>query len=118
VQVKWEMLRAHLVDRLPVTEEAAAHGFSRASPGAQQRTPAQRPRSAQPPHGGRSGLQPARQAGRQMRAKRLIVELDPPTERKLAVEAAVCPEAPRNIMTMIRMHTMHRELPQRSRPPA
>jgi hypothetical protein len=32
VQVKWEMLRAHLVDRLPVTEEAAAHGFSRATP--------------------------------------------------------------------------------------
>jgi hypothetical protein len=32
VQVKWEMLRAHLVDRLPVTEEAAAQGFSRATP--------------------------------------------------------------------------------------
>jgi hypothetical protein len=32
VQVKWEMLRAHLVDRLPVTEAAAAaHGYSRAT---------------------------------------------------------------------------------------
>jgi transposase len=31
VQVKYEMLRAHLVDRLPVTEAAAAHGYSRAA---------------------------------------------------------------------------------------
>jgi hypothetical protein len=29
--VKGEMLRAHLVDRLPVTEEAAAHGYCRAA---------------------------------------------------------------------------------------
>ena len=31
VQVKYEMLRTHLVDRLPVTEAAAAHGYSRAA---------------------------------------------------------------------------------------
>jgi transposase len=31
VQVKYEMLRAHLVDRLPVTEAAVAHGYSRAA---------------------------------------------------------------------------------------
>ena len=31
VQVKYEMLRAHVVDRLPVTEAAAAHGYSRAA---------------------------------------------------------------------------------------
>lgn len=31
VQVKYEMLRAHAVDRLPVTEAAAAHGYSRAA---------------------------------------------------------------------------------------
>ena len=31
MQVKYEMLRAHLVDRLPVTEAAAAHGYSRAA---------------------------------------------------------------------------------------
>ena len=31
VQVKYEMLRAHLVDGLPVTDAAAAHGYSRAS---------------------------------------------------------------------------------------
>ena len=31
VQVKYEMLRAHLVDQLPVTEAAAAHGYSRAA---------------------------------------------------------------------------------------
>ena len=31
VQVKYEMLRAHLVDRLPVTEAAALHGYSRAA---------------------------------------------------------------------------------------
>ena len=31
VQVKYEMLRAHLVDRLPVIEAAAAHGYSRAA---------------------------------------------------------------------------------------
>lgn len=31
VQVKYEMLRAHMVDRLPVTEAAAAHGYSRAA---------------------------------------------------------------------------------------
>lgn len=31
VQVKYEMLRAHLVDRQPVTEAAAAHGYSRAA---------------------------------------------------------------------------------------
>jgi transposase len=31
VQVKYEMLRAHLVDGLPVTEAAAAHGYSRAA---------------------------------------------------------------------------------------
>jgi transposase len=30
VQVKYEMLRTHLVDRLSVTEAAAAHGYSRA----------------------------------------------------------------------------------------
>ena len=29
VQVKYEMLRAHLVDRVPVGEAAAAHGYSR-----------------------------------------------------------------------------------------
>ena len=31
VQVKYEMLRAHLVDGLPVIEAAAAHGYSRAA---------------------------------------------------------------------------------------
>lgn len=31
VQVKYEMLRAHLVDGRPVTESAAAHGYSRAA---------------------------------------------------------------------------------------
>jgi len=31
VQVKYEMLRAHLLDGQPVTEAAAAHGYSRAS---------------------------------------------------------------------------------------
>jgi transposase len=31
VQVKYEMLRASLVDGLPVTEAAAAHGYSRAA---------------------------------------------------------------------------------------
>ena len=31
VQVKYEMLRAHLVDGVPVTEAAAAHGYSRAA---------------------------------------------------------------------------------------
>lgn len=31
VQVKYEMLRAHLLDRLPVSEVAAAHGYSRAA---------------------------------------------------------------------------------------
>ena len=31
VQVKYEMLRAHLVDGLPVSEAAAAHGYSRAA---------------------------------------------------------------------------------------
>jgi hypothetical protein len=31
VQVKYEMLRAHLVDGLPVTETAASHGYSRAA---------------------------------------------------------------------------------------
>jgi transposase len=31
VQVKYEMLRAHLVDGQPVTEAAAAHGYSRAA---------------------------------------------------------------------------------------
>ena len=31
VQVKYEMLRAHLVDDLPVSEAAAAHGYSRAA---------------------------------------------------------------------------------------
>jgi transposase len=31
VQVKYEMLRAHLVDGRPVTEAAAAHGYSRAA---------------------------------------------------------------------------------------
>ena len=31
VQVKYEMLRAHLVDQLPVTEAAVAHGYSRAA---------------------------------------------------------------------------------------
>ncbi len=31
VQVKYEMLRAHLVDGWPVTEAAAAHGYSRAA---------------------------------------------------------------------------------------
>ena len=31
VQVKYEMLRAHLVDQLPVTEAAASHGYSRAA---------------------------------------------------------------------------------------
>jgi phage tail tape-measure protein len=31
VQVKYEMLRSHLVDRQPVTEAAAAHGYSRAA---------------------------------------------------------------------------------------
>jgi len=31
VQVKYEMLRAHLVDGLPVTQAAAEHGYSRAT---------------------------------------------------------------------------------------
>ena len=31
VQVKYEMLRAHLVDAMPVSEVAAAHGYSRAA---------------------------------------------------------------------------------------
>jgi transposase len=31
VQVKYEMLRAHLVDGTPVIEAAAAHGYSRAA---------------------------------------------------------------------------------------
>jgi len=31
VQVKYEMLRAHLVDATPVSEAAAAHGYSRAA---------------------------------------------------------------------------------------
>ncbi len=31
VQVKYEMLRAHLVDAMPVSEAAAAHGYSRAA---------------------------------------------------------------------------------------
>jgi len=31
VQVKYEMLRAHLVDEVPVIEAAAAHGYSRAA---------------------------------------------------------------------------------------
>jgi len=31
VQVKYEMLRAHLVEGQPVTEVAAAHGYSRAA---------------------------------------------------------------------------------------
>jgi hypothetical protein len=31
VQVKYEMLRQHLVDARPVTDAAAAHGYSRAS---------------------------------------------------------------------------------------
>ena len=31
VQVKYEMLRAHVVDQLPVTEAAVAHGYSRAA---------------------------------------------------------------------------------------
>ena len=31
VQVKYEMLRAHLVDGRPVTEAAATHGYSRAA---------------------------------------------------------------------------------------
>lgn len=31
VQVKYEMLRAHLVEAIPVTEAAAAHGYSRAA---------------------------------------------------------------------------------------
>jgi hypothetical protein len=31
VQVKYEMLRAHVVDRWPVTRAAAAHGYSRAA---------------------------------------------------------------------------------------
>jgi transposase len=31
VQVKYEMLRAHLADGMPVTEAAAAHGYSRAA---------------------------------------------------------------------------------------
>ena len=30
VQVKYEMLRAHLLDGVPVTAAAAAHGYSRA----------------------------------------------------------------------------------------
>jgi transposase len=29
VQVKYEMLRAHLVDGLPITDAAASHGYSR-----------------------------------------------------------------------------------------
>jgi transposase len=31
VQVKYEMLRAHLAERVPVTAAAAAHGYSRAA---------------------------------------------------------------------------------------
>src|SRR5260370_26175927 len=31
VQVKYEMLRAHLVEHVPVTSAAAAHGYSRAA---------------------------------------------------------------------------------------
>lgn len=31
VRVKYEMLRAHLVDAMPVSEAAAAHGYSRAA---------------------------------------------------------------------------------------
>ena len=31
VQVKYEMLRAHVLDGQPVTEAAAAHGYSRAA---------------------------------------------------------------------------------------
>ena len=31
VQVKYEMLRAHVVDGLPVSDVAAAHGYSRAA---------------------------------------------------------------------------------------
>jgi transposase len=31
VQVKYEMLRSHLVEGLPVTEAAATHGYSRAA---------------------------------------------------------------------------------------
>ena len=31
MQVKYEMLRAHLLDAQPVTEAAAAHGYSRAA---------------------------------------------------------------------------------------
>ena len=31
VQVKYELLRDHLVDEVPVTEAAAAHGYSRAA---------------------------------------------------------------------------------------
>ena len=31
VQVKYEMLRAHLAEEMPVTEAAAAHGYSRAT---------------------------------------------------------------------------------------
>jgi transposase len=31
VQVKYEMLRAHLADGMPVTRAAAAHGYSRAA---------------------------------------------------------------------------------------
>ena len=31
VQVKYEMLRAHLVEGLPVTDSAEAHGYSRAA---------------------------------------------------------------------------------------
>ena len=31
VQVKYEMLRAHVVDGLPVSEVAASHGYSRAA---------------------------------------------------------------------------------------
>jgi transposase len=31
VQVKYEMLRVHVVDQVPVTEAAATHGYSRAA---------------------------------------------------------------------------------------
>ena len=31
MQVKYEMLRAHLVEHVPVTAAAAAHGYSRAA---------------------------------------------------------------------------------------
>jgi hypothetical protein len=31
VQVKYEMLRAHLAEHVPVTAAAAAHGYSRAA---------------------------------------------------------------------------------------